>query len=163
MIPLILHQCYSRVTWKYPFWTFAWYHIITCSKRNLNFLASLCNWVDWFGYTQRRLGYSRLRSFDVNSKTAFSFSDLIRVCRVTDPHPFGFVTRHGPIKPAQLQRPLYCQPRVTVTPWFVYKIIRSLVYQSYPQDRIYTQVIYRLALAQVVCKQNMSSLSLAGI
>ena len=27
----------------------------------------------------------------------------------------------------------------------------SLVYQSYPQDRINTQVIYRFALAQVEC------------
>ena len=122
MIPLILHQCFSRVTWKYPFWTFAWYHIITCSKRNLNFLASLCSWVDWFGYTQRRLGYSRLRSFDVNSTTAFSFfdgyaqkrlghsrpssfdvnsktafslSDLISTCR-DRPCPFWFATRQGP-------------------------------------------------------------------
>ena len=30
-------------------------------------------------------------------------------------------------------------------------IDRSLVYQSYPQDRINTQVIYRFALAQVKC------------
>ena len=28
---------------------------------------------------------------------------------------------------------------------------RSLVYKSYPQDRINTQVIYRFALAQVKC------------
>ena len=48
-------------------------------------------------------------------------------------------------------------------------IKRSLVYQSYPQDRIDTQVIYRFALAQVECtsyfllndcKQNIASLSL---
>ena len=31
------------------------------------------------------------------------------------------------------------------------RIDRSLVYQSYPQDRINTQVIYRFALAQVEC------------
>ena len=31
------------------------------------------------------------------------------------------------------------------------RIDRLLVYQSYPQDRIDTQVIYRFALAQVVC------------
>ena len=30
-------------------------------------------------------------------------------------------------------------------------IDRSLVYLSYPQDRINTQVIYRLALGQVEC------------
>ena len=30
------------------------------------------------------------------------------------------------------------------------RIDRSLVYKSYPQDRINTQVIYRFALAQVV-------------
>ena len=47
-------------------------------------------------------------------------------------------------------------------------IDRSLLYKSYPQDRINTQVIYRFALAQVECtcqcftynyKQNMMSLS----
>ena len=31
------------------------------------------------------------------------------------------------------------------------RIDRSLVYQSYPQDKINTQVIYRFALAQVEC------------
>ena len=31
------------------------------------------------------------------------------------------------------------------------RIDRSLVYQSYPQDRINTQVIYRFVLAQVEC------------
>ena len=45
----------------------------------------------------------------------------------------------------------------------------SLVYQSYPQDRVNTQVIYRFTLAQEKCtryfllnnyKQNMMSLSL---
>ena len=48
-------------------------------------------------------------------------------------------------------------------------IDRSLVYQSYPQDRINTQMICRLALAQVECtnlislnncKQNITSLVL---
>ena len=48
-------------------------------------------------------------------------------------------------------------------------IDRSLVYLSYPQDRINTQVIYRFALAQVNCtrklyisncKQSITSLSL---
>ena len=47
-------------------------------------------------------------------------------------------------------------------------IDRSLVYSSYPQDRINTQVIYRFALAQVGCtsyclltncKQKITSLS----
>ena len=46
---------------------------------------------------------------------------------------------------------------------------RSLVYESYPQDRINTQVIYRFALAEEKCtvnvllnncKQNITSLSL---
>ena len=53
-----------------------------------------------------------------------------------------------------------------------FRIDRSLVYGSYPQDRNNTQVIYRFALAQAVCinlylntwgnncKQNMTSLSL---
>ena len=49
------------------------------------------------------------------------------------------------------------------------RIHRSLVYKSYPQDRIYTEVIYRFELAQVECtfdvllnscKQNITSLSL---
>ena len=31
------------------------------------------------------------------------------------------------------------------------RIDRSLVYQSYPQDRINTQMIYQFALAQVEC------------
>ena len=31
------------------------------------------------------------------------------------------------------------------------RIDRSIVYQSYPQDRINTQVIYRFALAQLKC------------
>ena len=40
-----------------------------------------------------------------------------------------------------LIRVLSCLPRVTVTPWFVYKVIRDLelidhVGLSYPQDRI---------------------------
>ena len=48
-------------------------------------------------------------------------------------------------------------------------IDRSLVYSSYPQDRINTQVIYRFALEQVGCtssclltncKQKITSLSL---
>ena len=68
---------------------------------------------------------------------------------------------------------LSCQPRVAVTSCFVYRDIRdfdrSLVYLSYPQDRINTQVAYRFASAQVECtrwcftyhfKQNTTSLSL---
>ena len=51
---------------------------------------------------------------------------------------------------------LSCQPRVTVTSCFVYKVIRDLesIYHLciYPiRDRINTQVIYRFALAQLVC------------
>ena len=69
---------------------------------------------------------------------------------------------------------LSCHPRVTVASCFVYSyhgliIDRSLVYLSYPQDRINTQVIYRLELAQVECtskfllnncKQNITPRSL---
>ena len=41
------------------------------------------------------------------------------------------------------------------------RIDRFLLYNSYPQDRINTQVIYRFALAQVNnCKQNITLLSL---
>ena len=45
------------------------------------------------------------------------------------------------------------------------RIDKSLVYESYPVDRINTQVVYRFALAQVNdllnnCKQNTTSLSL---
>ena len=44
---------------------------------------------------------------------------------------------------------LSCQPRVTVASCFVYKVIMDLSSIDDPQDRINTQVIYRLALAQV--------------
>ena len=52
---------------------------------------------------------------------------------------------------------LYCQPRVTVTSCFVYKVIRDLESIDYlcinpiREDRINTQVIYRFTLAQVAC------------
>ena len=50
---------------------------------------------------------------------------------------------------------LTCQPRVTVTTYFVYKVIRDLESIDRlcinPIRRINTQVIYRLALAQVEC------------
>ena len=44
---------------------------------------------------------------------------------------------------------LSCQPRVTVTSCFVYKIVRDLEWI----DHLYmnTQVIYRFAYAQVKC------------
>ena len=53
----------------------------------------------------------------------------------------------------KLQKLLSCQPKVTKTSCFVYKVIRvlSLVYNSYPQDRMNTQEIYRFALAQAKC------------
>ena len=44
---------------------------------------------------------------------------------------------------------LSCQPRMTVTSCFVYKIIRDL--ESIDHLCINTQVIYQFALAQVEC------------
>ena len=46
---------------------------------------------------------------------------------------------------------LSCQPRVTVSSCYYQGLIidRPLVYLSYPQDVINTQVIYRFALAHV--------------
>ena len=56
---------------------------------------------------------------------------------------------------------LTCQPRVTVTSFFVYKVITDLepidhlcinpIHMIGLHDRINTQVIYRFALAQVKC------------
>ena len=61
---------------------------------------------------------------------------------------------------SSLDNVLSCQPRVTVTSYFVYKVIRDLELIDHlcinpirriGADRINTQMIYRFAPAQVAC------------
>ena len=73
---------------------------------------------------------------DTSNSEMFNIDFLLKKKRRNDISPYWHL--------------LSCQPRVTVTSCFVYKVIRDLE-SIYPQDRINTQVIDRFALAQVVC------------